>query len=229
MSEAGSAQIELTLEERLEIKQAAERLRREFEGILNTETIERFMTSSLDQLIVKATLSKWIPLLAERFARERLRAMVRIEARERGELIAPAVLFLCVHNAGRSQIAAGWLRLLAGEEVDIFTGGSEPAEGLNEGAVAAMAEVGIDISSELPKPWADEIVRSADVIVTMGCGDACPVYPGKRYIDWDVDDPAGKTLAEIRPIRDDIGRRVRVLVADLGLDAHVAPRAAGAG
>jgi arsenate reductase (thioredoxin) len=229
MSETGGAQIDLTLGERLDLKQAADRLQREFEGILNTETIERFMTNSLDQLMVGATITKWIPLLAERFARERLRAMVRIEARERGELIAPAVLFLCVHNAGRSQIAAGWLRRLAGEQVDIFTGGSEPAADLNQGAVAAMAEVGIDISSELPKPWADEVVRSADVIVTMGCGDACPLYPGKRYLDWEVDDPAGKTLAEIRLIRDDIGRRVRELVAELGLVVHDAAHSAGAG
>src|SRR3989442_8944528 len=96
----------------------------------------------------------------------------------------PSVLFLCVHNAGRSQMAAGWLRRLAGDRVDVFSGGSEPAAEVNRAAVAAMAEKGIDISGELPQPWADEIVRAADVIVTMGWGDACPVYPGKRYIDW---------------------------------------------
>jgi protein-tyrosine-phosphatase len=114
-------------------------------------------------------------------------------------------------------MAAGWLRHLAGEEVEVFSGGSEPAEELNRGAVAAMAEVGIDISFELPKPWADEIVRAADVVVTMGCGDACPVFPGKRYVDWELDDPAGKGVEDIRPIRDEIERRVRELMAELGV------------
>jgi len=127
------------------------------------------------------------------------------------------VLFLCVHNAGRSQIAAGWLRHLAGDHVDIFTGGSEPTGDLNRGAVEAMAEVGIDIASELPKPWSDEVVRAADVVVTMGCGDACPVYSGKRYLDWAIDDPAGRPIDEIRPIRDEIGQRVRALIIDLGI------------
>ena len=131
----------------------------------------------------------------------------------------PAVLFLCVHNAGRSQMAAGWMRHLAGDRVDVFSGGSEPAEELNRGAVAAMAERGIDISDELPQPWADEIVRAADVVVTMGCGDACPLLPGKRYVDWELDDPSGKTVEEIRPIRDEIERRVRELMAELGVRA----------
>jgi arsenate reductase (thioredoxin) len=135
----------------------------------------------------------------------------------------PAVLFLCVHNAGRSQMAAGWLRHLAGERVHVFSGGSEPAASLNRGAVAAMAEVGIDISDEVPKPWADQVVRAADVVVTMGCGDACPLYPGVRYVDWEVEDPAGEDLEEIRRIRDDIGGRVRSLMAELGVEAMPAP------
>ena len=130
----------------------------------------------------------------------------------------PAVLFLCIHNAGRSQMAAGWLRHLAGDRVDVFSGGSEPAEALNRGAVQAMAEVGIDISDELPQPWADEIVRAADVVVTMGCGDACPLYPGKRYVDWELEDPSGKEVEEIRPIRDEIGLRVRALMAEIGVE-----------
>jgi arsenate reductase (thioredoxin) len=130
---------------------------------------------------------------------------------------SPSVFFLCVHNAGRSQMAAGWMRFLGGDEVDVHSGGSEPAAGLNQAAVAAMAEKGIDISGELPQLWADEIVRSADVIVTMGCGDACPVYPGKRYVDWELDDPAGKPLDEVRPIRDEIERRVRNLMSELGV------------
>ena len=130
----------------------------------------------------------------------------------------PAVLFLCIHNAGRSQMAAGWLRHLAGDRVDVFSGGSEPAEALNPGVVQAMAEVGIDISDELPQPWADEIVRAADVVVTMGCGDACPLYPGTRYVDWELEDPSGKDVEEIRPIRDEIGLRVRALMAEIGVE-----------
>ena len=131
----------------------------------------------------------------------------------------PTVLFLCVHNAGRSQMAAGWMRALAGDQVDVFSGGSEPAAQLNQAAVAAMAEKGIDIGREVPQPWADEIVRAADVIVTMGCGDACPFYPGKRYVDWELDDPAGRPLEEVRPIRDEIEQRVRALLASLDVPA----------
>ena len=134
------------------------------------------------------------------------------------------MLFLCVHNAGRSQMAAGWLRRLGGDRVDVFTGGSEPADEVNRGVVEAMAEVGVDISDELPKPWADDVVRAADVVVTMGCGDACPFYPGKRYLDWELEDPAGKGLQEIRPIRDEIERRVRALMAELGIEPVAASR-----
>lgn len=122
---------------------------------------------------------------------------------------------MCVHNAGRSQMAAGWMRHLAGDAVDVFSGGSEPAEGVNQAAVAAMAEVGIDIATEIPQPWTDDIVRAADVVVTMGCGDACPFFPGKRYVDWELDDPAGKPVEEVRPIRDEIERRVRALLAEI--------------
>jgi protein-tyrosine-phosphatase len=131
-----------------------------------------------------------------------------------------SVLFLCVHNAGRSQMAAGWMRHLGGSRVDVYSGGSEPADRVNRAAVEAMAEVGIDISAELPQPWADEIVRAADVIVSMGCGDACPVYPGKRYLDWELDDPAGKPVEAVRPIRDEIERRVRALLDELAVEAR---------
>jgi arsenate reductase len=127
----------------------------------------------------------------------------------------PAVLFLCVHNAGRSQMAAGWLRHLAGDSVDVYSGGSNPGPTTNSSAVAAMAEVGIDIASELPKAWTDEIARAADVIVTMGCGDACPVYPGTRYEDWELADPAGHPIDVVRAIRDAIEARVRGLIASL--------------
>jgi protein-tyrosine-phosphatase len=127
----------------------------------------------------------------------------------------PIVLFLCVHNAGRSQMALGWFNHLAGDRAVAWSGGSEPGNEVNPSAVAAMAEVGIDITAEYPKPWTDEIVRAADVVITMGCGDACPYFPGKRYEDWDLDDPAGQDLAAVRPIRDQIARRVRTLLASL--------------
>jgi arsenate reductase len=129
----------------------------------------------------------------------------------------PSVLFLCVHNAGRSQMAAGWLNHLAGDRVDVFSGGSEPASSVNPAAIEAMAEVGIDIGTELPKHWTDEIIRVADVVITMGCGDACPVYPGKRYEDWVLDDPEGLGVEAVRPIRDQIRVRVEKLIADMGL------------
>jgi protein-tyrosine-phosphatase len=135
----------------------------------------------------------------------------------------PSVLFLCVHNAGRSQMAAGWMRELAGDRVDVFSGGSEPAARLNPAAVAAMAEKGIDISGEQPQRWADETLRAADVIVTMGCGDECPYVPGKRYIDWELDDPGGRPLAEVRRVRDDIAQRVDALVTELGPGSEVTP------
>jgi arsenate reductase len=129
----------------------------------------------------------------------------------------PAVLFLCVHNAGRSQMAMGWFNHLAGGRAVAYSGGSEPGERVNPAAVEAMAEVGIDISTAQPKRWTDEGVRAADVVVSMGCGDACPVYPGKRYEDWVLADPFGKGVEEVRPTRDDIGRRVRELLASLGV------------
>ena len=130
----------------------------------------------------------------------------------------PTVLFLCVHNAGRSQMALGWLNHLAGPRATAWSGGSEPADEINPSAIAAMAEVGIDITAEYPKPWTDEVVRAADVVITMGCGDACPVFPGKRYEDWAIEDPAGQNVAAVRPIRDEIEARVRRLLASLGVE-----------
>ena len=131
----------------------------------------------------------------------------------------PTVMFLCVHNAGRSQMAAGWLEHLAGDRVDVMSGGSAPAEEINTAAVEAMREVGVDISQQYPKRWTEETLGFADVIVTMGCGDTCPVYPGKRYLDWELDDPAGKGLEAVRPIRDEIEQRVRKLLDELGVAA----------
>jgi protein-tyrosine-phosphatase len=127
------------------------------------------------------------------------------------------VLFLCVHNAGRSQMALGWFNQLADGRAIAWSGGSEPGMEVNPAAIAAMAEVGIDITGEYPKPWTDEIVRAADVVVTMGCGDACPFFPGKRYEDWELDDPAGRSVDAVRLIRDEIEQRVRMLLAELGV------------
>lgn len=129
----------------------------------------------------------------------------------------PSVLFLCVHNAGRSQMAAGWTRHLGEDKVEVYSAGSEPADSVNSVAVQAMAEKAIDIASATPKRWTDETIGEADVIVTMGCGDTCPVFPGKRYIDWELNDPAGMDIAGVRPIRDDIEQRVRNLLSELGV------------
>ncbi len=130
----------------------------------------------------------------------------------------PSVLFLCVHNAGRSQMAAGWLRHLAGDRVEVFSGGSEPGDRVNPAAVEVMDEVGIDIAGQQPQKWTDEQARTADVIITMGCGDVCPVYPGKRYEDWELSDPAGQPPEFVRSVRDEIRARVDGLIASLELD-----------
>ncbi|WUP53053.1 arsenate reductase ArsC [Micromonospora globbae] len=146
-----------------------------------------------------------------------MRALARVEGHHRDG--RPVVLFLCTHNAGRSQMALGFLTHLAGDGAVAWSGGSEPGIEINPSAVAAMAERGIDISEEFPKPWTDEVVRAADVVVTMGCGDACPVFPGTHYENWVVDDPAGLDLAGVRPIRDEIERRVRRLLDELNVAA----------
>ena len=206
---------ELSLAQQNLIRTATGRLKDEFAGVFAPETIERFIADSLDQLLAGAKITTFIGIFVERFTRDRLKALAKVEGRTTTAL--PSVLFLCVHNAGRSQMAAGWLRHLAGEHVDVYSGGSEPASEVNGAAIDAMAEVGIDIRTEFPKPWTDEIVQAADVVVTMGCGDACPLYPGKRYEDWELDDPAGLDVAAVRPIRDEIRRRVEHLMGELGV------------
>lgn len=130
----------------------------------------------------------------------------------------PGVLFLCVHNAGRSQMAAGWMRHLGGDRVRVYSAGSEPAETINPVAVDAMAEVGIDIIGNVPQRWSEEMLAEVDVVVTMGCGDACPYVPGTRYVDWDLTDPHGKGIEAVRPIRDEIAGRVEKLLSELDLD-----------
>jgi arsenate reductase (thioredoxin) len=198
------------------IRNVATRLREEFEGVFAVETIQRFMAESYSTF-QDAKTTAFVPLFVERYTRQRLRALGRIEGTITRDV--PLVVFLCVHNAGRSQMAAGWLRHLSGDGAEVFSGGSDPASEVNPAAVAAMAEAGIDIASEFPKPWTDEIVHAADVVITMGCGDSCPVFPGVRYLDWELDDPAGKGEDDVRPICDEIERRVRGLMEELRIPA----------
>ena len=209
---------DITLDQQLALNAAASHLAREFDGVFNTETIERFLHSSYDQFAGRASVANFLPLLAERFARQRLHALARVEGLHVDG--KPTVLFLCVHNAGRSQMALGFFTHYAGQNAVAWSGGSEPGEQINPAAIAAMAERGIDIGGEYPKPWTDEVVRAADVVITMGCGDACPIFPGKRYEEWVLDDPAGKTVAEVRPVRDEIERRVLDLLDQLDVPAQ---------
>ena len=213
---------DITLDQQLALSTAATRLARDFEAVFNTETIERFLHSSYDQFAGNASVANFLPLLAERFARQRLHALARVEGLHVDG--KPTVLFLCVHNAGRSQMALGFFEHYAGEHAVAWSGGSEPGERVNPAAIAAMAERGIDIGNEYPKPWTDEVVRAADVVITMGCGDACPIFPGKRYEEWVLDDPAGKEVAAVRPVRDEIERRVLDLLAELDVPVQRQPQ-----
>lgn len=203
----------LALDQQLALRSAAKTLHNEFDGTFSTETIELFLASSYDQFAERARITNFLPLMAERFARQRLRALARVEGTASDG--TPIVLFLCVHNAGRSQMAMGWFGHLAEGRAIAWSGGSEPGTEINPAAIAAMAEVGIDITDEFPKPWTAEIVQAADVVITMGCGDACPIYPGKRYEDWELDDPAGLDVAAVRPVRDEIRVRVEALLAEV--------------
>jgi arsenate reductase len=211
------ARRDLSIDQRHALKTAATRLQIEFADVFGVETIERFLHSSYDQFAGHATVPNFLPLLAERFARQRLYALARVEGKMTDG--KPTVLFLCTHNAGRSQMALGFFNHLAGDQAVAWSGGSEPGNTINPAAVEAMAEVGIDITGEFPKPWTDEIVQASDVIVTMGCGDACPIFPGHRYEEWVLPDPAGQQVDAVRPIRDEIERRVRQLLSELGVAA----------
>ena len=206
---------DIPLEHQLVLRSSSTLLQKEFDGTFGAETIERFLHSSYDDFGARLTNSTYLTTFAERFARERLRALAKVEGKSDDG--RPVVLFLCTHNAGRSQMALGYFNALAGDRALAWSGGSEPGNEVNPSAVAAMAEVGIDISREYPKPWTDEIVQAADVVVTMGCGDACPVFPGKRYVDWTLEDPNGLGVEAVRPIRDEIKGRVEGLLAELGV------------
>jgi arsenate reductase len=188
----------------------------DFMGVFSRETIERYVSESVD-LLGGARLSDFVPVLSYRFARERLKALAQVEG-----IVAkdqPEVLFVCVHNAGRSQMAAGLVRLRSGGRIHVRSAGSDPADTINPAVIEAMNEIGVDMSEEFPKPLTDEVVRAADVVITMGCGDACPIYPGKRYEDWALDDPAGQDLEAVRRIRDDLDARIQRFVGELVSDA----------
>jgi arsenate reductase len=189
-----------------------ESLAEEFRGIFSMETIERFVDESIDRLS-GARVVDFIPLFVHRFSRQRLRALAQAEGTIAKEV--PEVLFVCVHNAGRSQMAAALLDHHAKGRVHVRSAGSDPTDKINPAVMAALDEWGIDLSQEFPKPLTDEFVRAADAVITMGCGDACPIYPGKRYEDWELDDPAGQPVEVVRRIRNDIDARVQQLLAEL--------------
>jgi arsenate reductase len=205
-------ELEVDVITRNHLEKGLESLSEEFEGIFSAETVERFMTESLEALR-DSRLKDFVPLFVHRFARERLRALGQVEGTITKEV--PEVLFVCVENAGRSQMAAGLLDKLAAGRVHVRSAGSAPGERINPNVREAMAELGIDLAQEFPKPMTDEVVRAADAVITMGCGDACPIYPGKRYEDWEVDDPAQADMDGVRRIRDEIDQRVRALLAEI--------------
>ncbi len=184
-----------------------------FAGVFARETIDRYVFESYTALARTATVTTHLPVLAGRFATERLTAL----AQAKGAIDSDAceILFVCVHNAGRSQMAAALMAHHGGDRVHVRSAGSQPTPSIDAAVIEAMAEVGIDLAAEFPKPLTDDVVQAADVVVTMGCGDACPVFPGKRYLDWQVRDPADHSIGEVRAIRADIDARVRALLAEL--------------
>ncbi len=198
---------------RQHVEKAADALQDEFAGTFGRETIARYIAESVD-LLGNSSINVFVPVLAHRFARERLKALGQAD----GLIVKeqPEVLFVCVHNAGRSQMAAGLVTLRSAGKVHVRSAGSAPGDAVNPLVVEAMAELGIDLAEAFPKPLTDEVVRAADVVITMGCGDACPIYPGKRYEDWQLDDPAAaESIEAVRAIRDEVDARVQTLVAEL--------------
>ena len=182
-----AAELDVNLITRGHLERGIDKLSEQFSGIFSTETIERYMVESLETL-PGTRFDNFVPLLVHRFARERLQALAQAEGAVAKDV--PEVLFVCVHNAGRSQMAAALLDHYAEGRVHVRSAGSTPADEINPEVVTAMDELGLDLGKEFPKPLTDEFVAAADVVITMGCGDACPIYPGKRYEDWELDDPA---------------------------------------
>ena len=184
-----------------------------FTGVLSAETVDRYVHESYTALHRTARIKTYLPTLTEHFAGDRLTAL----AQARGAIAKPVpeVLFVCVHNSGRSQMAAALISRAAAGRIHVRSAGSMPADQINPAVLTAMAEIGLDLTGDYPKPLTDDVVRAADVVITMGCGDACPVYPGKRYLDWSLADPADQPLEVVREIRDQIDARVHSLLADL--------------
>jgi protein-tyrosine-phosphatase len=184
-----------------------------FAGVFARETVARLVVDSYTQLAANAVVDTYLPVLTQHFAADRLCATAYNE----GKLVKdkPEVLFVCVHNAGRSQMAAALLERRAAGRVSVRSAGSTPASDVHPVAVEVMAELGIDLTKAFPKPLTTEAVKASDVVVTMGCGDACPILAGKRYLDWELDDPAGQPLDVVRRIRDDIDARVQALLSEL--------------
>lgn len=191
----------------------SDRLADRFTGIFATETVERYVFESYTALARTAKISAYLPSTTEHFANDRLAAL----AKSKGSVVSevPEVLFVCVQNAGRSQIAAALLNVEAKGRIRVRSAGSMPASELDPTVVTAMSEMGLDLANDYPKPLTDDVVRASDVVITMGCGDSCPIYPGKRYEDWDLTDPAGESLETVRVIRDEIHERIKSLVRSL--------------
>jgi arsenate reductase (thioredoxin) len=204
--------VEIDSATRGHLERGVDSLADEFSGVFSRETIQRYVDESLDSLS-GARLAEFVPLFVHRFARERLRALAQMEGKLTKDV--PEVLFVCVQNAGRSQMAAALMDLYADGRVHVRSAGSDPADQINPAVAEAMAELGADLEKEFPKPLNDEFVRAADAVITMGCGDACPIYPGKRYEDWELEDPAGKDIETVRVIRDEIAGRVRRLLDEI--------------
>lgn len=188
------------------------RLTEEFKGVFSPETVREVVVKSAGSW-GDADVQIFVPILTERFARERLTAAAQVGGKIMKEV--PEVLFVCVHNAGRSQMAAALLDHHAGGRVHVRSAGSTPANEINPAVIAVMDEIGLDLSKGFPKPLTTEVVQAADVVITMGCGDACPIFPGKRYLDWELRDPSGLSVEEVRPIRDEIDGRVQELLVEL--------------
>jgi ArsR family transcriptional regulator len=186
-----------------------------FAGVFSAETVHQYVVESYRLLADRARITRYLPSLTARFAADRLRSLADADGLEVDA--TPDVLFVCVQNAGRSQMASAILRSLAGDRVRVLTAGSEPSASINPLIVTALDEIGVPVGGEFPKPLTDEVVRGADYVVTMGCGDACPIYPGRRYLDWDLPDPAGMNIAGVREVRDRIDREVRGLLAEMNV------------
>lgn len=195
------------------LTRAAARLAERFEGVFSAQTVQRYVFESYTALFRTAKVHTHLTSLAQRFATDRLTALAQSQGNAPKDV--PEVLFLCVHNAGRSQMAAALLTHRAQGRVHVRSAGSAPTDSINPVVAAAMAEIGLDLGQEYPKPITDDVVAAADCVVTMGCGDACPVYPGTLYLDWALPDPDGADLPTVRGIRDDLDHRVQVLLREL--------------